>query len=190
VISNLQQRVIDAPIDVVGRLVEGVLDPGGIWPAPAWPALRLDRGLEIGSRGGHGPIRYSVAGHDPGRWIRFDFDPSIGMVGYHELTVRAVPGGTELTHLLVGAPHGRMRIMWPLAVRWVHVAVLTDLLDNAERAATGRVRTPSHWSLGVRLLRRFLARVSPTGAPAAAGRAQDGAQDGERDGSSVTPGRR
>src|SRR5690349_16450146 len=58
-----------------------------IWPAPTWPPIRLDNGLRPGSRGGHGPIRYTVEEYDPGRLIRFRFDPVMRMRGHHELRV-------------------------------------------------------------------------------------------------------
>jgi hypothetical protein len=161
-IVDLQERVLPAPADTVGRLLDEILDPASsMWPAPPWFALVLDRGLEVGSRGGHGPIRYEVTGYRPGTWVRFRFHPAIGLDGYHEFAVRELPEGTELRHLIVAHPHGRMRWLWPLVVRWLHQAVLQDLFDNAERAATGRVRTPSRWSPWVRLLRRALARRAP-----------------------------
>jgi hypothetical protein len=156
---------------VTAPILDAMADPAvSIWPAPPWSPLRLDAGLRPGSRGGHGAIRYEVAGHEPGRWTRFTFHPALGLDGYHELTVRAVPDGTEITHLIVATLRGRMRWLWPLAVRWLHEAVLHDLLDNWERAATGTVRSPARWSLWVRFLRRTVARREPL-APAEATRA-------------------
>lgn len=165
-ISNVQQRVVPAPFAVVAPILDRIAEPdGGVWPSPPWMSLRLDRGLAVGSRGGHGTIRYEVAGHDPGRWARFAFDPGVGLQGYHEFVVREVPGGTEITHHLVGTsrPAGRMRWLWPLAVRWLHEALLQDLLDNWERAATGTVRRPARWSPWVRILHRTLLRRARTG---------------------------
>lgn len=167
VVVNLQERVIAAPPEVVGRLLDRVLDEESIWPSPPWSPLELDRGLAVGSRGGHGSIRYEVIGYRPGEWVRFRFDPRLGFDGYHELSVRASAQGTELRHLAVADPRGRMRWLWPLAVRWLHEAVLQDLLDNAERAATGAVRMPNRWSPWVRALRRVLAHREPSWSPSA-----------------------
>jgi hypothetical protein len=154
--SNVQQRVVPAPVDVVGPILERIAPGGGIWPSPRWPTLRLERGLAVGSSGGHGPIRYACVGYEPGRWVRFAFDPAIGLVGHHEFVVREVPGGTEVTHLIVGERlTGPMQLLWPLVVRWLHEALLQDLLDNWERAATGTVRRPAHRSPWVRLVRRL-----------------------------------
>jgi hypothetical protein len=160
-VTNVHHRVVPAPIGVVGPILDDMLSPGrSVWPSPPWSPLRLDRGLEVGSRGGHGAIRYEVVDHRPGRSVRFRFHPALG-VGYHELTVHEAPEGTEVRHLLVADLHGRMRWLWPLAVRWLHDAVIRDLLDNWERAATGTVRTPNRWSPWVRLLRLGLVRDRP-----------------------------
>ncbi|GAA3443426.1 SRPBCC family protein [Planomonospora venezuelensis] len=157
--QNIQHRLIDAPADGLGALLDRVAtgdDP--LWPAPAWPPLILDAGLAPGSRGGHGPIRYSVTEYEYGRRVRFSFDRETGIDGYHEFLVTAEgPGRCRLTHTIDGAPRGRMRLLWPLAIRWLHEALVHDLFDNAERAATGRLGgRPARWSPWVRLLRRTL----------------------------------
>src|SRR5262249_36462925 len=123
---NVQSRVIDAPAPVLGALVDGIAGSGDrLWPAPNWPAIRLDRGLTVGSKGGHGPIRYSVIEYEPGARIRFAFDPAIGAIGYHELRLEPVDANhTRLVHQMVGRTQGRMRLLWPLAVRWLHEALL------------------------------------------------------------------
>lgn len=104
---------------------------------------------------GHGPIRYSVTAYEPGARIRFGFDPAIGFDGYHELRVEPIgPRRGRLVHDVVGRTRGRMRLFWPLALRWLHGALLQDLLDNAQLAATGTLACPARQSAWVRLLRR------------------------------------
>lgn len=154
---NIQSRVIDAPAESVGALLNDFgSDADVLWPKPQWVEAKLDRGLEPGSTGGHGPIRYTVTEFEPGKRVRLQFDPTIGIVGYHELIV--APRGesrSELTHVIDGRVRGSMRFLWPVAVRWVHEAVLQDLLDNAERAATGTLTNgKSRWSPWVRFLRK------------------------------------
>jgi hypothetical protein len=171
VITNLQRRLLPVPVETAGPILERIPDPdGGIWPSPPWPRLVLDHGLRVGSRGGHGAIRYTCVGYEPGRWARFSFDHGTGVPGYHEFVVRGVAGGTEVSHLIRGGPlEGRMRLAWPLVVRWLHVALLQDLLDNWERAATGTVRRPARWSPWVRVVMRFLRqrRAAAAGQPTA-----------------------
>jgi hypothetical protein len=80
--------------------------------------------------------------------------------GHHEFTVRPLtPTTSRLTHELVLRPSARMRPAWPLAVRWLHEALLRDLLDNAELAATGKLERRARWSPWVRFLR---ARAMPS----------------------------
>lgn len=154
---NIHQRSIAAPAEELGALLDALATPDDrIWPAPAWPRLVLDAGLTPGSRGGHGPIRYHVSAYEPGRRARFEFAPGVGLDGYHELRITPEgPDACTLTHTLTGTLQGRMRLLWPLAIRWFHDALLEDLLDNAERAAAGRLSgRPARWSPWVRLLRR------------------------------------
>ncbi len=156
---NVQQRVIDAPIEVVGPIVDTVSGPDDkVWPAH-WPPITLDRGLEVGSKGGHGPIRYSVSEYEPGRRVRFVPAPGLGLAGYHEFTVTPQPNNRSLlTHVIEAKLYGRMRVLWPLAILWIHEAVLQDLLDKVERNATGTLTgEPARWSPWVRTLRRLSA---------------------------------
>lgn len=128
------------------------------WPAPEWPAMVLDRPVSVGAHGGHGPIRYHVTGYDPGRRVEFAFDPGTGLVGTHVLSVEpAGPAAAHVRHVLEGDLRGSAVLRWTLVTRWLHDAVLEDLLDRAEAAVgTGPTR-PARWSPWVRLLRRGMA---------------------------------
>lgn len=155
--QNTHHRSIAAPAEALGALLGKLSTPEDrIWPAPAWPQLTLDKGLTHGSRGGHGVIRYEVAEYEPGCRIRFSFSPELGLDGYHELRITAEgEHGCRLTHTISGTVIGRMTLLWPLMIRWMHEALLQDLFDNAELAATGRLAgPPARWSWWVRLLRR------------------------------------
>ncbi|MER5866056.1 SRPBCC family protein [Kitasatospora sp. NPDC002040] len=158
---NIQRRTIGASADRVGVLLDGLSGPGDVvWPVPAWAPLRFDAGLTAGSSGGHGRVRYSVSEVEPGRRIRCTFAPGLGLVGDHEFRVRPDgPDRCEVVHELVARTEGRMVLFWPLVLRPLHDALLQDLLDNLERAATGRLPRPARWSPLVRLLRRAFVRV-------------------------------
>jgi len=168
---NIHERVLPVPAQRVGPLLDRLAsEQDAVWPTPAWPALRLDRPLAVGATGGHGPIRYTVIAHEPGRRVRFTFDPGIGVTGWHEFAVES--GGAErcvLRHTAEGRARGRMAIAWPVAVRWLHDALIEDALDNAELAVTGSVARPARWSPCVRLLRgRLRSRPRAVPVPAAA----------------------
>jgi hypothetical protein len=173
---NTHSRRIDAPAAVVGALIDGLSGPGDrLWPSPAWWPLRLDRPLGVGADGGHASIRYRVTAYEPGRSVRFAFAPGNGLVGYHEFSV--APAGSDacvLTHDMGGSIKGFDIVMWPLMIRWLHDALIEDLLDNAERAATGTVRKPYRRSAWVDLWRGVLseqprATAMPPGAALAHG---------------------
>jgi hypothetical protein len=141
-IENVHTRRIPDHAGLVDRIVE-------LWPSDRWPPLVLDRPLGVGADGGHGFVRYRCTDHAPGRRVEFTFAPGFGLVGTHVL--EAVPGG--LRHTLTGRPRGAMRLWWPLAVRWLHDALIEDLMDNAARAAGHPPVHPARWSRRVRLLR-------------------------------------
>ena len=76
--------------------------------------------------------------HRPQRSVTFTMAPGQGLHGTHTFSVRtAGPSGTVLRHEAVGRVTGAMRLLWPLAVRPAHDALLADLLDRAE-AVLGR----------------------------------------------------
>ena len=138
-----------------GALLDSILDPArSIWPSPPWPALRLDRGLAVGSRGGHGPIRYAVEAYEPGRRVRFRFDPRLGFDGWHELAT----DGTRLTHVLECRASGVALMKWLLVIRPLHDALLEDLLDRAAEALGDPPRR-ARWSWRVRANRHVLSLV-------------------------------
>jgi hypothetical protein len=53
---------------------------------------------------------------------------------------------------------GIARLTWPLAIRWMHDALIEDSLDHAERTVTARIHD-ARWSIFVRLLRAVSRRV-------------------------------
>jgi hypothetical protein len=154
---NVHERVVAASADRVGALLDALGGPGDrLWPAPEWPPMRLDRPLAIGARGGHASIRYKVTAHDPGRRVQFTFAPGVGVRGTHTFTVTPLGADrTLLRHDMAVRLEGPLRLGWPLVVRWLHDALLEDLLDRAEDAVgVPPVRRAGH-SAWVRLLRRL-----------------------------------
>ncbi|MGW5816149.1 DUF2867 domain-containing protein [Streptomyces noursei] len=171
-IRDAHARTVHAPAATAGALLDhvgGAPDPP--FPAPAWPPLRLDRPLGVGADGGHGTVRYRVVAHEPGRRIRFAFAPgrSGASPGHRELTVRPLgPDRCRVEHVLESRLPLARRIAWHLAIGCVHATVSEELLDNLERAATERLRTPVHRPPRARLLNR-LRWDRPTAVPLPAG---------------------
>lgn len=168
-IHNVHLRVVPADPARVGQLLEQIAEPGNpVWPGESWPPLRLDNGLAVGSSGGHGPIRYHVVEHRPGRRVEFRLDPTIGIAGTHAFDVLdgPRPGTSTVRHTIRAVPTTwRGRLLWMVAIRAFHDAVLEDMLDRFATAADHPPARPARWSPWVRLLRRVVrrGRVRPTG---------------------------
>jgi hypothetical protein len=159
-VRNVHRRRLDTVQDVhrARELLDGLgTDRDRLWPRDRWPAMRLDRPLQVGARGGHGPVRYWVEHYEPGSRVRFRFERPRGLHGFHEFHVVADPTGTgELVHVLEARLTGLAHLTWPLSFRPLHDALIEDSLDNARPRADGRT-APARWSVHVRALRRALA---------------------------------
>ncbi|MER6999219.1 DUF2867 domain-containing protein [Streptomyces sp. NPDC000410] len=156
-VRNVHERVIEAPAATVGALIDRIsADDDPLSPGPAWPAIRFDRPLGVGADGGHGFVRYAVGAYEPGRSVRFDFAPPEN--GYHRIDIEPLgPGRCRAVHVLEQRPSLRERILWTLFIRPMHDVYVEELLDNMERAATGRLRRPAaRWSRWVRLAHRLV----------------------------------
>jgi hypothetical protein len=115
--------------------------------------MRLDRPLGIGAAGGHGPIRYAVVAYEPGKKVTFQFRSPRGFVGTHWFEVIATgSSGSILRHTIDMKLVGIALLLWPLAIRPLHDALVEDALTNAQ-GALGEPQTPVPWSFWVRMLR-------------------------------------
>lgn len=165
-IRNVHERVVALSPERAWELVSRVAEPDGeLWPSDHWPPMRFDRPLGVGATGGHGPIRYRCTAVEPGERITFTFDPSMGVNGTHTFFVLpgTRPGTCVLRHEIVGRPGLRMAVQWALVIRWLHDAVIEELLDRAEMAAGRPPARPARWSPWVRLMRQLMARAPKVG---------------------------
>ncbi len=155
---NVHERHIAASAGRAGAVLETLAtDHDQVWPGATWAPMVLDRGLEPGSHGGHDGIRYTVTAHEAGRLVQFAFDRSTGIDGTHALSVVDLGDGNSLVrHVLEGRTHSAMVLLWPLAVRWAHDALVEDAFDLVEAALGVGPTVPAQWSLWVRLLRKAL----------------------------------
>ena len=154
VILNVHERVLPASGDAVGRMIDTLGSAcDGIWPTGRWPALTLDRPLQVGAAGGHGPIRYRVESYEPGRRVRFRFLSPEGFVGTHGFDVEdAGEGASKLRHVIEMQTVGMAVVKWSLIIRPLHDALLEDALDKVEGAFRD-VGPPRAWSRRVVFLR-------------------------------------
>lgn len=160
-VVNVHERHLAAGADEVGALLDTWGSPGDrLWRSALAEPTAFQRGLEIGSRGGHGPVRYRVVGHVPGRSVRVELEPGVGLRGHHGFEVRPLQDGRcLLRHELVATPYGTARLAWPLLIRPIHDGVVEDVFDHVERTLTGTAHRPMPTGrLTVLAARRLLTR--------------------------------
>jgi hypothetical protein len=152
-IVNVHQRLLHAPPERVGALIDSLGSPADpMWPSRPWPRMKLDRPLAVGARGGHGPIGYVVEAWEPGRSVRFRITRPAGFEGWHGFEVLdATSVHCVLEHRIEMRTRGFGILQWALAIRWLHDAMVEDVLTQAEVALglPGHVRP---WTRYVRLL--------------------------------------
>ncbi|MFC1790882.1 SRPBCC family protein [Gemmatimonadota bacterium] len=160
-VVNRHSRSFSAPPEVVGQLLDTLATgEDALWPVERWPAMRFDRPMAVGAEGGHGPIRYTVEVHEPGRRVVFRFTGPKGFHGTHWFAMDAHGPSTELHHTIEMRVTGRARLTWPAVFRPLHDALLEDALDKAEAGLAGEVWHPRPLGWWVRALRRVLASPS------------------------------
>lgn len=155
-------------IEQVGELLGELCSPSDrLWPDELWPLKRLDGPLEHGVIFGHGPVRYRLAEFLPGKKITFVFvTPRIGITsglnGRHLFSVRqSSDSSVILRHEIDAQLSGPALIIWPLAIRPLHNALIEDGFSKGRAELTGSVRTKPAWPLHIRVLRWLLLKLWP-----------------------------
>jgi hypothetical protein len=169
-IESVHTRELPVTAHELGRILDTLAGPDDkLWPIERWPndPIGFDRPLAVGARGGHGPIRYTVAAYEPGRRIAFEFEPGSGLRGHHRLEVEPVDGDrARMRHVLDAEVGGIYRLLRPVFLA-MHDALVEDLLDKAELAATGRLARAARWPRWLRLANRIEVALRPqAGQPA------------------------
>ena len=158
-VMNVHYRDLPAPPGVIGQFLDRLAsESDALWPRDQWPAMRFDRPLQAGAVGGHGPIRYTVESYAPGQAIVFRFTGPKGFIGVHGFAVQEVPTGSRLTHTLSMDTRGSGTVLWLLASRPLHDALIEDALDNAAQRV-GAPRQAPPWPVRVRVLRAVLQAI-------------------------------
>ena len=120
-----------------------------------WSPMKLDKGLQVGSKGGHGPIKYFVTEYQPEKSITFQFDLT-GFNGFHRFDITELESNkTELSHIIDMTTTGSATLKWALAIRWLHDAYIEDAFDKVENHFT-KDKKSSKWNLWVRALRKIM----------------------------------
>ena len=156
-VLNIHKRVIHQPKIEIAELLDSLASENDkMLATDKWPRMKLDKGLQVGSKGGHRPIRYSVQAYQQGEWVEFKFSKPKGFNGIHKFEITALDAQrTEIKHTIDMNTSIKATIIWSLAVRWLHDAYIEDAFDKVENQFS-TVKNPYQWNIWVRFLRGAL----------------------------------
>lgn len=155
-VINIHKRVLNQSISTIGKLLNTLASDNDMMLATnKWSPMKLDKGLKVGSKGGHGPIKYFVTEYQPDKSITFQFDLT-GFNGYHRFDINELePNKTEITHIIDVTITGLAALKWVIAIRWLHDAYIEDAFDKVENYFTNDKKN-SRWNLWVKILRKVM----------------------------------
>lgn len=155
-VINIHKREIQQPKAEIAKLFNTLATDNDMMLATdKWSPMKLDKGLQVGSKGGHGPITYFVTDYQPGKSITFQFSLT-GFNGFHKFDINELePNKAELSHIIDMTTTGSMSLKWALAIRWLHDAYIEDAFDKVENHFIQEKKS-SEWSLWVRTLRKVM----------------------------------
>ena len=159
-VRNRHQRIINEPIESVAKLFKTLATKeDAVWPKENWPAMRFKEGLKMGSKGGHGPIRYTIVYLNEGKAIRFEFTKPDGFVGTHELMIKKLSEDrTEVSHdLNVITTSKKATFLWLTTIRWLHDALIEEAFDKIENQFSKPLKK-TNYNVWVKLLRDVFKR--------------------------------
>lgn len=156
-VINIHKRILNQPKQRVSALLDTLSSKDDqLLATDKWSPMRLDKGLKEGSKGGHGPIKYTVHSYTPGECVQFTFTKPKGFYGMHRFEIIALESNqTEIKHTIEMHTKGIGTLTWLVAIRWLHDAYIEDAFDKVENTFLAE-RTQSEWSMWVKILRRVL----------------------------------
>tara|TARA_R110002073_G_scaffold139232_2_gene289244 strand:+ start:21521 stop:22018 length:498 start_codon:yes stop_codon:yes gene_type:complete len=158
-VLNIHTRIIEQPKAQLADCLATLSKPNdNLWPSEQWPAMRFKKGIEVGAKGGHGPIRYTVEEYDPSKCIQFRFTNPKGFDGIHKLELKEITNNkTQITHTIAMKTSGKATFNWIFAIRALHNALIEDGFDKLENKFSKDTKR-SEWNWWVKLLRKQLAK--------------------------------
>jgi len=158
-VINSHKRIINQPNKKVSELFKTLAtNKDLILPTKHWPAMRFKEGLKLGSRGGHGRIRYKIIAFEPSEQIKFEFTKPEGFIGTHELRIKAISEYTsEISHIIKMNTTFKASFLWVFVIRWLHDALIEDAFDNVENYFS-EVKKETKYNRWVIFLRDFYKR--------------------------------
>ena len=156
-VKNIHSRIIHQPKYKIVELFETLATKEDkMLATDKWPPMKLKDGKKAGSKGGHGPIRYTVQKYLPGEYIEFKFTKPEGFDGTHKFEILEIANDkTEIKHTIEMNVRGSGIITWTLAIRWLHDAYIEDAFDKVENHFF-TTKKKTEWSIWVKILRYVL----------------------------------
>jgi len=156
-IINIHKRIINQPKSALDTVISTLSSKEDkVWPTKNWPRMKLDQGLQEGSKGGHGPIRYFVQKYIPNQLIQFQFTDPKNFVGIHKFEIESLNlEQTQIMHTIDMDAKGVGILTWSIGIRWLHDALIEDAFDQIENHFSTEKKN-SEWNLWVKTLRLFL----------------------------------
>ena len=133
-VINTHKRTINQSKENVSQLFKTLTTSGDlIWPYENWQAIRFKDGLQVGSKGGHGLIRYTIIEFREGEYIKFQFSKPEGFIGTHELKIEEISKNmTEISHEIKANTTFKATFFWIFVIRWLHDALIEEAFDKVE----------------------------------------------------------
>lgn len=160
-VTNIHTRKINQPKEKVSQLFRTLTTKDDlVWPYENWPAIKFKDGLQVGSKGGHGRIRYTIIEFEAGEYIKFQFSKPDGFIGTHELKIETLnKSETEISHVIKVNTSFKATFLWVFVIRWLHDALIEDAFDKVENyySEEKKAATYNFW---VKLLREVYKRKS------------------------------
>ncbi len=158
-VLNIHKRTLNQPKNKISELLETLSTKNDrIWPKEKWPEMKFENGIQVGAKGGHGPIRYSVEKYNPNEIIQFRFSRPDGFNGIHKFEIKELTDKqTEIKHTIDMNTEGKGTLIWIFAIRSLHDALIEDGLDKLENNFSGDLKS-TKWNMWVKFIRKQIAK--------------------------------
>lgn len=154
-VLNIHKRTLNQPKSKVTELLKTLsTENDRIWPKEKWPEMKFKNGIQIGAKGGHGAIRYSVEKYNPNEIIQFRFSKPNGFKGVHKFEIKELDKEkTEIKHTIDMNTTGKGTLIWIFAIRSLHNALIEDGFDKFENNFSDNKKS-TEWNMWVKFLRK------------------------------------
>jgi hypothetical protein len=142
-VLNIHRRTLNYPKSKVTELLKTLsTENDKIWPNENWPEMKFKNGIQVGAKGGHGPIRYTVEKYNPQEIIQFRFSKPTGFIGVHKFEINELGNEkTEIIHTIDMNTKGKGILIWAFVIRPLHNALIEDGFDKLENNFSGNQKS-------------------------------------------------